>query len=73
MRRLCLTVWSGGWTLGQRRFQIRDKNSRMQLVLMARAEAMLMQASAGGVIGSAVAEDDFSGMPNWMMPSAATN
>jgi len=45
----------------------------MQLVLMARAEAMLMQASAGGVIGSAVAEDDFSGMPNWMMPSAATN
>ena len=53
--------------------QIRDKNSRMQLVLMARAEAMLPQVAAGGDIGSAVQGDDMAGMPAWMHPSASQN
>ena len=53
--------------------QIRDKNSRMQLVLMARAEAMLPQASAGGNIGSAVEEDDMQGLPAYMHPGSAIN
>ena len=45
----------------------------MQIVLMAHAEAMLPQASAGGNIGSPVEEDDTAGMPRWMLPRAATN
>ena len=53
--------------------QVRDTAFHMQLVLMARAEAMLPQASAGGNIGSAVEEDDTAGMPRWMLPRAATN
>lgn len=50
-----------------------DVASRMQLVLMARAEVMLPQVSSGGNIGSAVVEDDTQGMPAWMLPGAATN
>jgi len=53
--------------------QVRDTGSRLQLVLMAHAEAMLPQVAAGGVIGSAVAEDDTAGIPRWMLPRAATN
>ena len=45
----------------------------MQLVLMARAEAMLPQVAAGGDIGSAVQGDDMAGMPAWMHPSASQN
>ena len=60
------------WAAGQRMLKIRDRDSRMQLVLMARAEASIPQASAGGVVGSAVG-DDLSGMPDFMLPQAATN
>ena len=52
---------------------MQDVASRMQLVLMARAEAMIPQASSVVNIGSAVVEDDTAGLPAWMMPSAAIN
>jgi len=45
----------------------------MQLVLMARAEAMISQVASGGMIGSAVVGDDSAGMPSWMHPSVSTN
>ncbi len=62
-----------GWTVEQRRLNDKDTASRMQLVLMARAEAMLPQASAGGNIGSTVAGDDLSGVPDPMLQSASKN
>ena len=63
----------GGMTRAELRSISYSDMERMQLVLMARAEAMIPQASAGGSIGSAVVEDDTAGLPAWMMPSAATN
>jgi hypothetical protein len=63
----------GGMTRAELRSISYSEMERLQLVLMARAEAMLPQASSGGSIGSAVQGDDGDGMPSWMHPSASTN
>jgi len=63
----------GGMTRAELRTIPYSEMERMQLVLMARAEAMLPQVAAGGDIGSAVQGDDMAGMPAWMHPSASQN
>lgn len=67
----------GGMTRAELRTIPYSEMEKLQLVLMARAEAVVPMPYAagdgnGGVVGSLVSGDDTAGMPAWMMPNPNT-